>query len=60
MPVLMRCWWCKSISGYVSDDALVAGAEYLEMSPTEPGGIATFYNLNYPRKACGQKCDWSM
>ncbi len=39
--------------GYVSDDALVAVAEYLEMSPTELDGIATFYNLIY-RKPVGR------
>jgi NADH-quinone oxidoreductase subunit E len=40
--------------GYVSDDALVAVAEYLEMSPTELDSIATFYNLIY-RKPVGRK-----
>lgn len=40
--------------GYVSDDALMAVAEYLEMSATELDGIATFYNLIY-RKPVGRK-----
>lgn len=40
--------------GYVSDDALVAVADYLEMSATELDSIATFYNLIY-RKPVGQK-----
>jgi NADH-quinone oxidoreductase subunit E len=40
--------------GYISDDALMAVAEYLDMSPTELDGIATFYNLIY-RKPVGRK-----
>jgi NADH-quinone oxidoreductase subunit E len=40
--------------GYVSDDALMAVAEYLSMSPTELDGIATFYNLIY-RQPVGKK-----
>lgn len=40
--------------GYVSDEALMAVAEYLEMSATELDGIATFYNLIY-RKPVGRK-----
>ena len=39
---------------YVSDEALKDVAEYLEMSPTELDGIATFYNLIY-RKPVGKK-----
>jgi len=39
---------------WVSDDALHALAEYLEMSAAELDGIATFYNLIY-RKPVGQK-----
>jgi NADH-quinone oxidoreductase subunit E len=38
--------------GYVSDEALKAVAQYLEMSSTELDGIATFYNLIY-RKPVG-------
>lgn len=40
--------------GYISDDALMAVAEYLDMSPTELDSIATFYNLIY-RKPVGKK-----
>lgn len=39
--------------GYVSDEALSDVAVYLEMSPTELDGIATFYNLIY-RKPVGR------
>ncbi len=39
--------------GYVSDDALMAVAEYVGMSATELDGIATFYNLIY-RKPVGR------
>lgn len=39
---------------YVSDESLKAVAEYLDMSPTELDGIATFYNLIY-RKPVGKK-----
>src|SRR3989338_10623015 len=37
---------------YVSDEALKDVAEYLEMSPTELDGIATFYNLIYRKPVC--------
>jgi NADH-quinone oxidoreductase subunit E len=39
--------------GYISDDALLAVADYLDMSATELDGIATFYNLIY-RKPVGR------
>lgn len=39
--------------GYVSDEAIQEVAAYLEMSPTELDGIATFYNLIY-RKPVGK------
>lgn len=39
--------------GYISDDTLIAVAEYLDMSSTELDGIATFYNLIY-RKPVGR------
>lgn len=39
---------------YVSDEALQSVAKYLDMSPTELDGIATFYNLIY-RKPVGKK-----
>lgn len=35
--------------GWVSDDALVALAHYLDMSAAELDGIATFYNLIFRR-----------
>lgn len=35
--------------GWVSDEALVAIARYLDMSPEELEGVATFYNLIYRR-----------
>jgi NADH-quinone oxidoreductase subunit E len=38
--------------GFISDETLVAVATYLEMSPTELDGIATFYNLIF-RKPVG-------
>ena len=40
--------------GWVSDEALGAIAEYVDMSATELDGIATFYNLIY-RKPVGKK-----
>jgi len=40
--------------GWVSDESLYALADYLEMSPAELDGIATFYNLIY-RKPVGEK-----
>src|SRR3989338_10736598 len=39
---------------YISDEALTAVANYVDMSPTELDGIATFYNLIY-RKPVGKK-----
>lgn len=39
--------------GYVSDEALESVANYLDMSPTELDGIATFYNLIF-RKPVGR------
>lgn len=33
--------------GWVSDDSLMAVAEFLEISPTQLEGVATFYNLIY-------------
>jgi NADH-quinone oxidoreductase subunit E len=33
--------------GWVSDDSLLAVAEFLEISPAQLEGIATFYNLIY-------------
>ena len=39
---------------WVSDDSLKALAAYLEMSPAELDGIATFYNLIY-RRPVGEK-----
>jgi NADH-quinone oxidoreductase subunit E len=33
--------------GWVSDDSLLAVAEFLEISPTQLEGVATFYNLIY-------------
>jgi NADH-quinone oxidoreductase subunit E len=35
--------------GWVSDDSLKAVAEFLEISPTQLEGVATFYNLIYRR-----------
>jgi NADH-quinone oxidoreductase subunit E len=40
--------------GWVSDEALVAIARYLDMSPEELEGVATFYNLIY-RQPVGEK-----
>lgn len=39
---------------WVSDESLKALADYLDMSPAELDGIATFYNLIY-RKPVGEK-----
>jgi len=39
--------------GYISDETLAMVADYLEMSPTELSGIASFYNLIF-RKSVGQ------
>lgn len=39
--------------GYISDETLKEVAAYLEMSPTELDGIATFYNLIF-RKPVGR------
>lgn len=33
--------------GWVSDDSLMAVAEFLEIAPTQLEGVATFYNLIY-------------
>jgi NADH-quinone oxidoreductase subunit E len=35
--------------GWISDDSLVAIAEYLKISPAQLEGVATFYNLIYRR-----------
>ena len=40
--------------GWVSDEALVAIARYLDMSPEALEGVATFYNLIY-RQPVGEK-----
>ncbi|MBQ0712150.1 MAG: NADH-quinone oxidoreductase subunit NuoE [Porticoccus sp.] len=40
--------------GWVSDEALVAIAHYLDMSPEALEGVATFYNLIY-RQPVGEK-----
>ena len=39
--------------GWVSDEALIAVAEFLEMTPAELDGVATFYNLIF-RKPVGK------
>ena len=39
--------------GWVSDEALIAVAEFLEMTPAELDGVATFYNLIF-RKPVGR------
>ena len=39
--------------GWVSDDALLAVAEFLEMTPAELDAVATFYNLIF-RKPVGK------
>ena len=46
--------------GYISDDTLVAVADYLAMSATELDGIASFYNLIFRRpvgKSVIRLCD---
>ena len=40
--------------GWVSDESLQAIAKYLDMSPEELEGVATFYNLIY-RRPVGEK-----
>jgi len=44
----------QSYRGWVSDEALVAIARYLDMSPEALEGVATFYNLIY-RQPVGDK-----
>ncbi len=44
----------QSQRGWVSDEALVAIARYLDMSPEALEGVATFYNLIY-RQPVGDK-----
>jgi NADH-quinone oxidoreductase subunit E len=39
--------------GWVSDEALIAVADFLEMTPAELDGVATFYNLIF-RKPVGK------
>jgi NADH-quinone oxidoreductase subunit E len=39
--------------GWVSDETLIAVAEFLEMTPAELDGVATFYNLIF-RKPVGK------
>ena len=39
--------------GWVSEEALIAVAEFLEMTPAELDGVATFYNLIF-RKPVGK------
>jgi len=39
--------------GWVSDEVLIAVAEFLEMTPAELDGVATFYNLIF-RKPVGK------